>query len=132
MTKLFLIFSHKLTVEQVRDAKESLGIDEFVSLPDNLQAIWSQVSPYSELPLTELNKIVDWLKFESNKGDYILVQGDFGATFYVVDFCLKNNLIPVYSTSRRISVEKNGNNNKIVKTNIFEHVTFRRYKYFAF
>jgi hypothetical protein len=60
------------------------------------------------------------------------VQGDFGATFYVVDFCLKNNLIPVYSTSRRISVEKNGNNNKIVKTNIFEHVTFRRYKYFAF
>ncbi|MCB4205246.1 hypothetical protein LF845_09780 [Deferribacterales bacterium Es71-Z0220] len=132
MTKLFLLFSHKLTDKQITDAKESLGVEKFVYLPDDLQVIWSQVSPYSELPLIELNRIVDWLKFEANKGDYILVQGDFGATFYVVDFCLKNNLIPVYSTSRRISVEKNGNNGKIVKTNIFEHVTFRKYRYFAF
>jgi hypothetical protein len=132
VTKLFLLFSHKLTDKQITDAKESLGVEKFVYLPDDLQVIWSQVSPYSELPLIELNRIVDWLKFEANKGDYILVQGDFGATFYVVDFCLKNNLIPVYSTSRRISVEKNGNNGKIVKTNIFEHVTFRKYRYFAF
>jgi len=34
MKKMFLIFSHKLTPAQIEDAKKSLGIDEFVELPE--------------------------------------------------------------------------------------------------
>jgi len=35
--KLFLLFSHKLTDEQIKDAKDNLGIDEFIYLLKDLQ-----------------------------------------------------------------------------------------------
>ena len=32
MPKMFLLFSHKLTEQQIADAKESLGVEGFVRL----------------------------------------------------------------------------------------------------
>jgi hypothetical protein len=84
MKKLFLIFSSKLTDKLERYAKEISGIEEFASLPDYLQNIWSQVSPYSELLLTELNKILGWLKVVSNKNGYILINRYFVPKYYIL------------------------------------------------
>jgi len=130
MKKLFLLFNHEVTDEQIKDAKESLGVDEFVALPDKMQNIWSNTSPFGDLPVSELNEIISWLNSNAQKGDYVLVQGDFGATFYVVDFCLKNGLTPIYATTERISVDKKDIGGKIIKRSIFKHVTFRKYRYF--
>lgn len=127
MTKIFLIFSHKLTDVQVKDVKEVLSVDDFVYLPDNLQNIWSQILPYGELPISELNKIIDWIKVEANKNDYILVQGDFGATYYMVNWAFKSGLIPIYATTERVVLEENKEGDRVVKKNIFRHVNFRRY-----
>ncbi len=40
MKKMFLLFSHKLTQTQKDDAIKTLGIDEFVYLPENLQQVF--------------------------------------------------------------------------------------------
>lgn len=45
MKKMILIFSHKLSDEQKKEAKENWNINEFVSLPEELQNIWSNIDP---------------------------------------------------------------------------------------
>jgi hypothetical protein len=128
MKKMFLIFSHKLTNLQKEDASVSLGIKQFSNLPDDLQKKWSGISSKGELPVKELLKIIDWLIASSNKGDYVLVQGDFGATYYIVDYCLKNSLVPVYSTSERIYEFIYNQDDSVKNQHIFKHVCFRIYK----
>ena len=124
--KLILLFSHKLTDLQKIDAKESLDINDFIYLPSNLQKIWSQIpaniydiSPY-------LNQIKEYVQANTNQGDYILIQGDFGATYEMVQYAKEINLIPIYSTNSRESIEEEIDG-KVVKKSIFIHNIFRRY-----
>ena len=58
--------------------------------------------------------------------DYILIQGDFGATFQVVLKALSLKFIPIYATTERQAVE-NIVDGKVIKTSLFEHGIFRRY-----
>jgi len=126
MSKMFLFFSHKLTDEQIKDAKKNLKIKEFVYLPKDLQERFSNVPPeiddikkYSEI-------FIDFIKKNMKKEDFALIQGDFGVVYHLVDFCKKNNLKAIYSTTKRISKEKEING-KIVKISEFKHVKFRFY-----
>lgn len=87
---MLLVFSHKLTDEQIKDAKENLNIKKFISLPENLQNIWSNIPPERVNIDKELEKIKKWIKENSNSRDYVLVQGDFGSTYKIVEYCKKN------------------------------------------
>jgi hypothetical protein len=40
---LYLVFSHRLTDDQIRDARQSLGVTDFVALPETLQQRWSNI-----------------------------------------------------------------------------------------
>lgn len=130
LRKLFLIFNHKLTDEQKRSASHTLKVEELIYLPDELQEIWSNIPPEGDLT-EDIKKIVNWLSENSAKGDYVLIQGDFGATFYLVDYCLKTGLIPVYATSKRTVLEEKDEHGVTKKVSIFKHVEFRRFKYFS-
>ena len=124
--RMFLLFSHKLTDEQIKDAKENLGVREFIYLPKDLQEKFSNVPPEIE-DIKEYSKIfIDFLKNSVKEDDYVLVQGDFGVVFNVVEFCKENNLKAVYSTTKRVSKEKKIDG-KIVKISEFKHIRFRRY-----
>jgi len=125
MKTLFLVFSHNLTNEQIKDAKTSLKVDNFVYLPEKLQKIWSNISPSENLNLFE---IVSWLKQKATQNDFVLIQGEFGATFYLVDFCLTNNITPIYATNKRVSKEILKPDGTIEKISIFKHISFRKYK----
>ncbi len=127
MTKLFLLFSHKLTQKQKREATESLGVDEIIPLPDDLQKIWSQVSPEGELDRSGIGAITEWLEETGDAGDYVLVQGEFGVTFFLVDWCFNNDFIPLYATSRREYTEKTNSDGSIERNHVFRHVQFRKY-----
>jgi len=126
MKRLFLIFSHHLTEAQKEDAKSSLGVEEFIYLPDDLQRLWSSIPPDIEDLDSYLSPIFDYLKENAQNGDYALVQGDFGATCKMVDFVKSLNLIAVYSTTKRNAIERKVDG-KVIKTAIFEHVRFRRF-----
>jgi len=126
MRKMYLLFSHKLTKDQIEDAKKNLEIDEFVYLSNDLQKQWSNV-PTDLKDLTEYAKVFeDYLIKNAKVGDYVLIQGDFGLVYKMVNFSKKINLKPVYATTKRVSkdVIKDG---KVIKVSEFKHIQFREY-----
>lgn len=78
------------------------------------------------LPVDSLSKVIEWIEAESVEGDYVLVQGDFGATFYIVDYCFKNGRVPIYATTNR-KVEEKRENGTIKINRVFKHENFRKY-----
>ena len=128
MKTLFLIFNHTLTQKQKTDAQVSLGIANFKALPQTLLNAWANVDPKGELNLEAFDKIVFWLSENSSRNDFVLVQGDFGATFYLVDYCFKKGLIPIYATTLRATTEYIDGREQVKKISQFEHVSFRKYR----
>jgi len=124
--KIYLLFSHTLTDEQ-KSELEKMGVSDIIPIPEDLQFIWSNMPPAGELNITVLNEIIDWLSGSASEGDYILIQGDFGATYYMVNWAFKSGLIPIYATTERVVLEENKEGDRVVKKNIFRHVNFRRY-----
>ncbi|ADC69270.1 conserved hypothetical protein [Methanocaldococcus sp. FS406-22] len=127
MPRMFLLFSHKLTEEQIKDAKESLKVDEFIYLPKELQELWSNIPPDIEDIEDYIKPIKDFLKKYAKPKDYVLIQGDFGATYKMVNFAIDNDLIPIYSTTKRI-VKDIYKDRKIITIRKFEHCRFRKYE----
>jgi len=124
MKRMFLLFSHTLSDEQAVDARERLRVDEIVYLPQELQALWGGFDPSLERVDTE--EFERFLSKEANIDDIVLIQGDFGASFKMVQFALENKLIPVYATTKREVMELVEDGEKIKKS-IFKHVRFRKY-----
>ncbi len=126
MRQMFLLFSHKLTTQQEKDAKESLGVEKFVALPDDLQNLWSNIPPELKELDEYLIPLKEFIKANANEGDYVLIQGDFGGCFEMVNFVKTLGLIAVHSTTKRDTVERVADG-KVEKFSKFEHVIFRSY-----
>ncbi len=124
---MFLIFSHKLTEDQINDATNRFGITDFVYLPEHLQKIWSGLRPSGALDIASIEQIVNWLSESASPDDIVLIQGDFGAVHYLVGKAEKMKLVPVYSTTERNSTERIGEDGKVEKIHFFKHVGFRKY-----
>ena len=124
---LFLIFNHELTHSQEEDAIATLGIRSISDLPPDLKALWRQIP--AELPALHdyLAPIMTWLETHGEKGDYVLIQGDFGACYNLVNFTFHIGLIPIYSTTERKVVEERGADGTVKMTHQFKHRIFRRY-----
>lgn len=129
-TEMFLVFSHTLTPEQEKDARESLGVEQFTPLPADLQACWSNVPPDTGLGFDEyLAPLTEWLLRRSGPDAYVLVQGDYGATFFLVNLLLSTRRgKPVYATTERVHSEKTLPDGSVVSSKIFRHVAFRLYQ----
>ncbi len=124
---LYLLFNHEPTALQEEDAFACLHVKHIHNPPPDLKAIWRQIPP--DLPGIDsyLRPVKEWLKEHSRKGDYVLIQGDFGACFIMVNFAFANGLIPVYSTTERVAVEKHGNDGIVNLIHQFKHQIFRKY-----
>jgi hypothetical protein len=126
MKKLFLLFSHTLTPAQELDAKESLNIENFVTLPNDLQQLWSNIPPYLKDISGYLEPLKEYIQNNAEDGDVLLVQGDFGGCYEMINFIKSLGLTAVHSTTTRDVVEKTVNG-KVEKFSRFEHVIFRLY-----
>ncbi len=125
MMKMFLFFSHRLTQEQMEEAK-GYGVEEFVTLPSDLQYRFSNVPPDLENLDDYVRPFLLFLFEKSARGDFVLVQGDFGLVHKIVCFSRSVGLVPLYATTERIAVEKEIEG-KFVKVSQFKHVRFREY-----
>lgn len=126
MKKMFLLFSHNLSEIQLNDAKSNLEVSEVVSLPNKLQDIWSNIPADIENLREYLLSIRNFLAENSQYGDVVLIQGDFGAVYQMVNFSKDLGLIPAYATTSR-EIEEFEENGKTIKKSIFEHIRFRGY-----
>ncbi len=125
---LFLLFNHELTDLQRRDAEESLGVRRIIDMPPSLKELWRNIPPELETLSDYLKPVKQWLEGEASKGDYVLVQGDFGATYIMVNFSFRNGLIPIYSTTTREAVEEHHGDGSVNLHHVFRHKMFRRYE----
>lgn len=124
---LFLLFNHTITRAQEMDARANLGARRIVSPPDSIRRIWGQVPP--DLPAIGpyLAPVRDWLATEAGPGDFVLIQGDFGACWLMVQFAFENKLIPVYATTEREALEEHQADGSIKIIHHFMHRMYRRY-----
>lgn len=127
MPSLLLIFNHRITSLQEEDARRSLGVERITDLPEALKAMWRQIPADLERIDSYLAPIKSWLKGQAKKGDYVLIQGDFGACFIIVTFALEQEWIPIYSTTEREAMEEHGENGTVKITHQFRHRIFRQY-----
>lgn len=128
MKKMILLFSHKLTQRQIEEAKESFDVQEFLRLPTELQAVWSAIPADEESITSLLAPIKEFLSLQSNREDIVLIQGDFGAVYHLVNYAKELNLKPLYATTQRRTQEYINEKGENVKKSIFEHRRFREYE----
>ena len=123
---MLLLFSHKLTAEQEIEAQTRFNVTKFIYLPPDLQQIWSNIPPEVD-DLSELTKsFYGQIEYNADNDDLALIQGDFGLTYHIVNFCKGKGIVPVYATTLRDIVEEKIKEQIIVKK-IFKHVRFRLY-----
>ena len=127
MPNLYLIFNHRITLLQEEDARRSLGVQQIVQLPPELKELWNNVPPDLPEIAAYLGPVKQWLAANAETGDFVLIQGDFGACFLMVNFALEKGFVPVYSTTRREAEEEFGQDGSIKLTHRFEHRIFRKY-----
>lgn len=127
MPRLFLLFNHELTPEQEAAVWEELGVTEIVVPPPELQARWRQIPPDLDGLAVYLRPLRDWLQQETRPGDYLLVQGDFGATYLMVRYACARRLVPIYATTQRQAQEERQPDGCVRLVHYFRHHKFRRY-----
>jgi hypothetical protein len=125
--KLFILFNHQIAVDQQTDARSSLAVSSFVEPPQPIRSLWKDVPP--DLPAIQkyLTPVKRWLSEQAKPGDYLLVQGDFGATYLMVCFAFKRGIVPVYSTTERQVSEDRLADGTVKATHAFRHRCFRTY-----
>ena len=127
MSDLFLIFNHEITPVQESDARNSLGVEKITDLPPDLKELWRQVPPdFAEIS-GYLGPVKTWLKLQAAKNDYVLIQGDFGASYIMVNFAFEIGVIAIYSTTTRDATEEYDKDGSVRITHQFKHKAFRKY-----
>ena len=124
---LIFLFNHAPTQRQLDDARRSLGTTRFIEPPEKIHACWQQVPPDPEAIAPYLAPVRRWLMESGTPGDFVLIQGDFGATYLMVRYALEMGLVPVYSTTERQAVEEKRQDGSVKLTHTFKHRRFRRY-----
>ena len=123
MKTMYILMSHNITAQQKEDAKRTLDVQHFTVLPTDK---WSQIPAETESVETSLLQLKRQLMIQARWGDLLLVQGDYGATYNMVQFAKENGLVPVYATSVRKAYEV-VKGDKITTVREFRHVRFREY-----
>jgi hypothetical protein len=135
MKRFFNITNHVLTDEQVKDIERRYGPGYCIqNMPPGIAALWANVPP--EIGDQEvrdfLDPLIDWIQAASEtRDDVALVQGEFGATYAMIDALLYHCNWPrdliCHATSKRESVDHIKPDGSVEKRAVFKHVRFRRY-----
>jgi len=124
---LILLFNHRLTKKQEEAARQTLNVTRIAEPPADLAQLWRHVPPERVEIQDYLAPIRQWLTSKARAGDYVLIQGDFGATYLMVTYAIENGYVPIYSTTCRKAIEKDKDDGSVELQHNFYHRIFRRY-----
>lgn len=127
MPRTYCLLNHKLTENQIADLGTNFKSTQIVYPDEELSKQWSQIAPEQDND-NVIKNAVNWLQ-SAEKDDFFIIQGEYGCTFRLVDYALKKGLIPIYATTKRIAKEVR-NGETVHREYIFEHVRFKKYKYY--
>lgn len=126
--KAYCLLNHQLTLNQISELKNTYNVETVIYPNEELSKRWSQIPTVKEIDMSIIEEVCNFLK-NAEKNDVLIIQGEFGSTFMIVDYALKHQLIPLHAVSKRIAKEER-EGEKVKREYIFEHVCFRQYKYF--
>lgn len=127
MPRTFCLLNHQFTQRQVEELAAVYHSEEVIVPDGELSAMWAQINPeHDAQPLVD--RVVLWLE-PAREGDLLVIQGEFGVTFKLVDYALKRGLVPMYATTRRVAKEVR-DGERVHREYLFEHVRFKKYEYF--
>ena len=129
MSKVFCLLNHELTRNQLSELNAKFGAEKIIYPPEELSKKWSQIPATKTLDMNIIYAVVEWLS-PAKVGDILIVQGEFGSTFMIVDYALKNGLVPHYAVTKRVAQESR-NGELVQRQYTFEHVCFRKYAYYS-
>jgi len=126
--KAFCLLNHPLTEKQENELLNKYNCDKIIYPSKELAATWSQIPAVPENDRSIIKAVTTWLDSAEEK-DVLVIQGEFGSTFIMVDYALKNKLIPLHAVTKRVESEQR--DGEIVhRQYVFEHVCFRPYEYY--
>jgi len=125
--QMFILLNHSVSTLQKQTAENQFHVQRFVEMPDMLKQAWKQIPPGLERLKDYLSPFKTWLSKNSRKGDYIIIQGDFGAVYSMVEYSITSGLVPVYATSARKASETVNADGSIRMEHIFKFCSFRQY-----
>lgn len=128
MRKAFLIFSHELTKEQNAELIRKWKVESFIPLPHELKKFWSNIPPELKEIKPYLIPIIHWLERKAKSQDIVLIQGDPGAVYIMVNKAFEIGLIPIYATTKRVVKEHISADGTVQQIRIFLHNRFRVYE----
>jgi hypothetical protein len=128
MPTIYCLLNHKLTLKQEAELQNSFGVEGIVYPPQRIAELWSKIPTVHELSKSHLEPFTIWLQ-EAKESDTVVLQGEFSASFALIDFALRKGLIPVCAVTERVALEKR-EGEKVSKEHTFEHICFRRYRYY--
>lgn len=126
MRKLFVLTNHTVTAKQRANAVESLNVDTLVDLPPTLKQEWGTVPPELDSVCEYAAPFLDWLAANVADDDVVWVQGEWGVTVSVLDWCRARGVRCVYATTKREATEVHSAAG-VQMTHVFVHVRFRDY-----
>ena len=124
MPNLFVLLNHTLTEEQINQVISQYDIKEIILPPVNVQELWGQVPPDIESLVNYLKPVFEWLNKQAISDDFLIVEGDFGATYLMVRYAFGHNIIPLYATTSRDAYEERNDDGSISIKRNFRHVLF--------
>lgn len=127
MNKAYCLLNHELTDLQIVELKNDYSLTDIIYPNEDIKKLWMQL-PFVDYTKSFFSRILKWLD-NTTKGDVLIIQGEFGATFALVDYCLNKSLIPIHSVTKRVAKERR-DGEKVHREYEFEHIRFRRYKRF--
>lgn len=125
--KVFVIMAHPLTSEQIKELQTLYQPEEIIPLPEDLKTLWMNIPPHGPWNEEWIEGILTWLKSLMKPGDIVIVQGEYGATHFLVNWLKQYGISSYYATTERQVIETQLEDGSIEVRRIFRHVNFREY-----
>ena len=126
MRKCYCLLNHVLTQKQLDELVQKYQVSDIEYPPNSVSDFWRQILASVQILKSNLQPITEWLN-SAEKDDLIIIQGEFGSTFALVDWALSKAFIPVYAVTKRVETEEK-QGETVMRHYIFEHECFREYK----
>lgn len=124
---VFVILSHALSDEQRHELQSRFRPEKIMELPEELKTIWMNIPPAGDWNPAWIQDLTGWLEKQLSPGDIAIVQGEFGATYYMVNwFKRKGHKVYYATTERKVTKVKQPDGSVEIKR-VFRHVNFREY-----
>ena len=119
--------AHPLSLEQEKEIHSRFQPKEILQLPENLKSTWMNIPPYGPWDSEWIEEILKWIKSQICPSDIAIIQGEYGATFFLVKWLKQKGNAVYYATTERKVIETKHNDGTIETKRVFRHVYFREY-----